>query len=188
VTGSFDRNTGASAGDRTRVMASLAASGSPFGWSLSSMLTGGFARAVSPSFGTGRQVNTRLDVQANRSGYSLGLNLGSTDDLSEILAPGGPSAAALIPLQFNTRSRFAMASATVPTVERLYLTFLARHVTVTSPGRTTQWESGLSVSASYAIGAFQLSLYDQVSTGGTPGASTGTQNLIFFSISRSFGR
>jgi hypothetical protein len=169
-------------------MISLGASGSPLGWSLSSMLTGSSARAVSPSFGTVRQVNTRLDLQAGRSGYNLGLNLGSTDDLAEVLVPGGVPAAALAPLQFNTRSRFAMASATVPTFEQLYLSVLARYVTVASPGRPDQWESGLSVSASYAIGAFRLTLYDQVSTGGSGGASAGTQNLVFLSISRSFGR
>jgi hypothetical protein len=188
LSGAFDRNTGASAGDRTRLLASLGTSGTPRGWTLSSMLTGSYSRARSPSFGAARQVNTRLDLQAGRSGYNLGLNLGSTDDLSELLVPGGVPAGALVPLQFNTRSRFAMASATVPTFQQLYLSFLARYVTVASPGRPDQWESGFSVSAGYAIGAFQLTLYDQVSTGGSGVASSGTQNLVFLSISRSFGR
>jgi hypothetical protein len=188
LSGSYDENSGASAGHRTRLVATLGTSGVPLGWSLSSMLNAGYSRSVSPSFGASRQANVRIEAQASRGGYNLGLNAGITDDLAEVLVPGAPPATALIPVDFNTQARFAMATATVPTVPRLFLTFVGRALSVSSPGRSSQWETGLGVSAGYYIGAFQLTLYDQVTVGGTSGLSTSTQNLLFLSVSRSFGR
>jgi hypothetical protein len=188
LSGSYDENTGASAGHRTRLLGTLAASGDPLGWTFSSMLNAGYSSSVSPSFGKTSQTNLRLEAQANRNGYNLGVNAGITDDLAEVLVPGAPPASLLIPVTFNTQARFVVASATVPTVPRLFLTLVGRALSVSSPGRVSQWESGLSLSASYYLGAFQLSLYDLVTIGGTSGVSSGTQNLLFISVSRSFGR
>lgn len=185
---SYDENSGASAGHQLRLYGALSAMGTPFGWYLTSLLTGGYTRTETTAFGGTRNLNVRLDVQANHSGYNLGLNAGVTDDLAEVLIPGAPPAGALIPVDFNTRSRYAMATATIPTFSNLYLSLAGRYVAVTSPGRETNWEAGLSLSASYYLGAFQFSLYDQVSTGGATSTGIGTQNLVFFSASRSFGR
>jgi hypothetical protein len=188
LSGAYDENTGASAGDRTRLLASLGASGSPLGWSFTSLLTGGFSRSNSPSFGKNVQTHLRLDAQANRSGFNLGLNAGITDDLAEVLVPGAPPATLLVPVEFNTQSRYVTGTATVPTFPRLFLTLVGRYLSVSAPGRTDQWESGLSVAASYYVGAFNFSLYDQVTVSGNDSGSTGTQNLLFLSVTRSFGR
>lgn len=188
LSGSRDENSGASAGSRTRLYGVLSASGSPLGWSLTSLLSGGFSRSESPAFGKTDQSNVRLEVQANRGGYNLGLNAGLTDDLSELLVLGGPPASPLIPVDFNTQTRFAVATATVPAVPRLFLTFVGRHVSISAPGRSDQWETGFSVTAAYHLGAFSLSLHDQVTIAGSSSGSSGTQNVLFLSLSRSFGR
>ncbi len=186
LSGSYDENTGASAGNRSRLFATMGANGNPFGWSFTSLLTAGLSRTSSPSFGANRQANVRLDAQGSRGGFNLGLNAGITDDLAEVLAPGAPPAT-LVPVEFNTQTRYVTATATVPTVSRLFLSLVGRYLTISAPGRENQWEAGLSLNASYYVGAFQFTLYDQVTTGGSDGTSTGTQNLIFFSVTRSFG-
>jgi hypothetical protein len=187
LSGSYDENTGATGGDRTRLFASLGANGNPFGWSVNSLLTAGVSRSSSTSFGKNRQANMRLDAQGNRGGFNLGLTAGITDDLAEVLAQGAPPASPLVPVEFNTQVRYVTATATVPTVARLFLSLVGRYLTVSSPGRDNQWETGGSINASYYVGAFQFTLYDQVTTGGSSQGATGTQNLIFFSATRSFG-
>jgi hypothetical protein len=188
LNGSYDSNTGASAGTRRRFLGVATASGDPYGWSLVNMLNLGFAVTDSPSFGSRRVIDARLSTQARRAGYTLQLNAGLTDDLSEALAPGSPPVGSVAPVDFNTQSRFVILSATMPTGGPLALSLTGRYVSFTSPGRGTQWESGAVLTASYAIGAFQLSLYDQLTQGGSATTSTGTQNLLFLSIARSFGR
>jgi hypothetical protein len=188
LSGSYDQNTGASAGNRTRAMATFTATGVPLGWSVSNLLSCGYSRTESPAFGQARSLNLRLDSQAQRGGYSLALNAGVVDDLAEPLVPGSPPTGVVVPVQFNTQSRYAMVNATIPTVARLFLSLGGRYVSVSSPGRASQWETGLLVTASYYFGAFQFSLYDSLTTGGTDAGSGGTQNLLFFSVSRSFGR
>ena len=94
----------------------------------------------------------------------------------------------LAPVSFNTQSRYALLTATIPTVRSLFLSLTARHLEYTSPGRATQWETGATLSASYALGAFQLSLSDSINTGGSGASASATQNLLFFSVTRSFGR
>jgi hypothetical protein len=185
---SRDENTGASRGARTRVQATIDGTGVPLGWSFRGLLSSGYSRTESPLFGSNRSLIARFDGQANRSGFNLGLNAGITDDLAEVLTPGAPPTSGLIPRDFNSQSRYATATFTVPVVSQLSLGLVGRHVSVTSPGRGTQWENGLSISAGYAVGAFNFSLYDQVTTGGSSSGAAGTQNLLFFSVTRSFGR
>lgn len=188
LSGSYDDNTGATAGRRTRLLGMFSASGNPIGWSFTSMLTGGYSHSESPSFGKTNQANARLDAQASRNGFNVGLTASITDDLSEVLVPGAPPASLLVPVSFNSQSRFVIGTATVPTVPRLFISMTGRYLSLSTPGRPDTWESGLSLSASYYLGAFQFSLYDQVTIGGTNGLSTGTQNLLFLSMSRTFGR
>jgi hypothetical protein len=188
LSASYDENTGASAGQRSRLYGVLGASGTPLGWSFSSLLTGGFARSESPSFGSTRAANARLDATATRGGYVVTMNAGLTDDLAEVLTPGAPPATLFVPVEFNTQTRFLTAIGVIPTVPNLSLTSVARYLSISSPGRANAWEAGLSVSATYLYGAFNIGLYDQISINGSGSTRTGTQNVLFLSVSRSFGR
>jgi hypothetical protein len=183
-----DENSGASSGTRNRVYANLSANGLPLGWSFHGLLSSTYSLVDSPAFGSSRALNTRLDSQVTRAGITLGLAAGITDDLSEALTPGAPPTSPLIPVSYNTQSRYATALASLQAFSRVYLTFIARHISYTSSGRDTQWENGLSVQASYNLGAFQFSLFDVVTNGGSGTSSSGTQNVLFFSVTRSFGR
>ncbi len=185
---SYDSNTGANAGSRARVLGTVTASGEPLGWSVTNLLNLGWAHTDSPYFGARRVIDARLVSQAFRGGYVFQFNAGLTDDLSEVLVPGAAPVTSLVPVDFNTQSRYAILSATVPTIRRLSLSVVGRHVSFTAPGRGTQWESGVTVSVGYVVGAFSISLYDQVTTGGSSSGAAGTQNLLFLSITRSFGR
>jgi hypothetical protein len=185
---SYDSNTGAAAGRRLRLLGNATANGSPFGWTLDSLLNLGYAFTDSPTFGSKRTVNSRLTVQARRGGLLLSLDAGLTDDLSDVLVPVSGPSLGTAPGTYNTQSRYVLATATIPTFQSLFLSLTARHLEFTSPGRPTQWESGGTLTASYVIGAIQFSLLDSVTTGGGGAGNTGTQNLLFFSVTRSFGR
>ncbi len=184
---SHDDNSNAAAGTRTSLRGTASASGLPFGWSFTSRLDVGYSRSESPTFGTSGYTSALLTAQAYRSGYALALNAGMNDQASEFLTPGSVPGS-LVPLDFNTRATYGTITATVPTAFNLFLSLAGRYSSVTTPGRPTQWERGLSLNLAYYIGAFQFSLYDQLSSGGTRGGATGNQNLLFFSVTRSFRR
>ncbi len=185
---SYSANGGASAGHGSRINGMLSAGGSPFGWSFSSMLTGGYSSTDSPLYGQNHQAVARFEAHAARSGWNLSLDAAVTDDISQLMVTGAPPASVIAPIDYNTQSRYAVATASLPPIQRLILSFMGRTLHYSAPGRPSSWESGLSVNATYFIGAFNLSLYDQVTTGGSSGLSSGTQNLLFFSVSRHFGR
>jgi hypothetical protein len=187
LSGSYETNTGASQGTRYRLYANAAASGAPGGWSFDAALNGGYSHSSSDFYGSNSSTNLRLVSQASRSGYVLSLNAGLTDDLAGVLIPG-TSTGSLIPSTFNTRSTYVQGTASLPALQNLSLTLLARYLSTTSPGRVTRWEDAVSVNASYSLGAWVLSLYDQVTVGGSENGVEGTQNLIFFMVTRSFGR
>jgi hypothetical protein len=185
---SYDANTNASAGHRARVMGTATAAGMPLGWDFNSQLNLGYVTSDSPAFGARRSLDASLLAIARRAGFTYQLNGGVTDSLAEVLVPGSAPAVTLAPADYNTQSRYAILSATIPTIRNLSLSVIGRYLSFTSPGRGTQWETGATLSVAYAIGAFQLTLYDTITTGGSQSTSTGTQNLLFLSLSRSFGR
>jgi hypothetical protein len=182
-----EENASASAGSRTSLRGSAGASGYPFGWSFSSQLDVGYSHSDSPTFGTSGYTSALLSAQAYRSGYALLLSAGMNDQASEFLAPGSVPGS-MVPVDFNTRATFGSLTATVPTAFNLFLSLTGRYSWVSMPGRPTQWERGLGLNVAYYFGAFQFSLYDLLSSGGVQGGASGNQNLIFFSVTRSFGR
>jgi hypothetical protein len=185
---SYEANTDASAGYRGRVMGVATAAGTPLGWDFNSQLNVGYVIFDSPAFGARRSLDASLLAIARRAAFTYQFNAGVTDSLAEVLVPGSAPAVTLAPADYNTQSRYAILSATIPTIRNLSLNVLGRYLSFTSPGRGTQWETGATLSVAYAIGAFQLTLYDTLTTGGSQATSNGTQNLLFLSLSRSFGR
>jgi hypothetical protein len=188
LSAAHNQNAGAASGRQDFLSGLASASGSPFGWYFSSMLTAGYSYSTSPTFGTAHRTFTRLEAHADRGGYDFAFDAAINDDLSQILVPGTAPTAGLVPVDFNTKNQYATLVATVPAIGRLSMSFMGRTLRVSSPGRPTTWEAGLSVSANYSLGAFRLSLYDMLTTGGSVGYASSTQNAVFFAVSRHFGR
>jgi hypothetical protein len=181
-------DSGASQGTNDYLAAVASASGSPFGWTFSSALTGGYSHTNSSVFGATSRASARLEVRANRAGYDLTLDAAINNDLSQVLVLGSAPAAGLVPVEFNSKNQYATLTVLVPAVGNLYMSFMGRTRQISAPGRPTLWEAGASASVNYNLGAFRFSLYDLLTTGGSVGYAASTQNLLFFSVSRHFGR
>ncbi|MEK6606509.1 MAG: hypothetical protein AABZ30_02505 [Myxococcota bacterium] len=135
----------------------------------------------------GTYVNRSLmaTLGADWSRYTANLTGGFTDTLASALAEP-VSDGLLLPFEYNTRTWFLTAVATQAYLGGwLHFTEVARTLRIASPGRPDQYEHGGQLTASYRIGAFDLSLDERLSTGGT-GDVRQTVNLVMVRLSRSF--
>ncbi len=184
----------ASAGSQLLYGLSLGANGYPLGWIFNGILNSSIARLQSPVFGTTENRNLVLNANALRNGWALSVNGGYTDNIASVLVPaaatgtGTGTAATVIPSVFNTETSFAMLAVTAPVVASVSLTANGRYIQTASPGQPTTWERDLGLAVGYTYGAFNLSLYDQLTNGGVAGGAGGNVNLLMVSVSRSFGR
>lgn len=137
--------------------------------------------------GTAASRTARLEVQAIWRGYLLRLEGGFLDALGDNLSPAGSGDGLFLPLDYNTHSRYAILSASVPTQFGLVLSGAARIASVDVPGRGgSQWERGLELIARYTLGGWTFSVEERLATGGAAGGSS-TGNTLLVRASRAFG-
>ncbi|HEX9398995.1 MAG TPA: hypothetical protein VF912_02700 [Anaeromyxobacter sp.] len=91
-----------------------------------------------------------------------------------------------IPAGFNTHSRYASASASVPIREQLSARASAKFAILSGPGTPDQREALLGAGLYYGIGYWTLTLDESYTTGGTSSFDHRV-NLLFVRLSRSFG-
>jgi hypothetical protein len=154
------------------------------GWGIRSLLAVAANRRYADVGDSSVNRSIQGSVYAIRAEYQLQLQAGVTDGASGSI--GNPGDGLFLPSTFNTRSRFAQATASTQVTRYLGLSVNARYQQSTAPGRPLQWEQGLGGMLSYALGSFQLSLDERYSYGGF--ADTRQRgNLFFARLTRYFG-
>jgi hypothetical protein len=154
------------------------------GWSLRDTLTFAAARRYADVGDSSVNRTIQATVFATRSGVQLQLSGGFSDGASGTLS--NPGDGLFLPSNFNTRSRFALATGNTHLTSKLSLGLNARYQQSTAPGRPLQWEQGLGVNMGYTLGAFLLSVDERYSYGGY-GGSHQSGNMFFVRLTRYFG-
>ncbi len=173
------------------------------GWAASQSLYGD----ASGAFNSALSWNARLSLNAARSGggtfgsnstraivgyanllywrATFGLEAGTADALSGAVV--NPVADALfIPAGFNTHSRYAAATASVPITDALSFWFLAKYTILSGPSTPDQRERLLNPSLRYVVGAWAFSIDDLYTQGGSI-AFDHRVNELYVRASRTFG-
>jgi hypothetical protein len=133
------------------------------------------SRAATASFG------------ATVTRFSSKLSAGLAEGLSDPLRSPDIHSGLLLPASFNTKTRFAnLTISTGADKGRLQITGVARTMALETPGRPLQYEHGLGLTATYTIGAFQISLEDQFSVGGA-GPVWERGNRVMLRVVRNLG-
>lgn len=145
------------------------------------------ARRDDPLLGAFVSRSTSISLGGFYKKYNAQLSAGMSDGLSTALDGGLPAEGFILPVEFNTHTRFVtLSSSYVLDAGRWTLSGLARSMELTAPGRPLQYEHGVSFTTGYAIGAFTLSLEERFSAGGA-GSSWQRGNLVMARIVRTFG-
>jgi hypothetical protein len=145
----------------------------------------GRASLSSAGFGTANR-QLLLTLGADWRAWSSVLMLGQIEGLSSSLTSPLHGDGLFLAPSYNSTQRYATLSLSPPAWEGLRATLIGRLMATSAPGQPDTFERGFSVSASYAVGAFNLSLEERWSQGGATQV-TSTGNLLMARISRSFG-
>ena len=134
-------------------------------------------------FGRSESRSTSLSATYALLAYTVQLLGGlSYGVFSTMQSPSG----ALLPQELSSTSRYLALRLTAPLFDRLRITGDARVSGSSVPGRPTQVERGISVTAGYSLGLWSLSLTEQYSTGGA-GSYDRSGNYLVIQVSRAFG-
>lgn len=164
--------------------ATLSANPAPFlSWSASVQASG--ARGGGGPFGATAQRSVLATGEVRYRRTATRLDLGATDAATGALS--NPFSDGLfIPSGYNTRSRFAGLTMSVPLAVRLSLTGFTKYTILSGPGTPDQREALLGGSLRYALGYWTFSLDERYTVGGTT-AFDRRINELFVRLSRSFG-
>lgn len=118
--------------------------------------------------------------------YTFDVELGATDGVTGALGSPIRADGFFLPADYQTHSRFALASVTAPLTARLSTFASVRYASLSAPEFATQAELTLNASVSYRIGQFVLSLEDQLVSGGSTRFDFRV-NTLFVRAVRQFG-
>jgi len=183
----YDANVDAVQGTDLRQQANLDASA---GWTrnLVSKATLYYSASRRHRVLLGDSADRNLSVRTSTAyrEYLFGLEVGATDGVTGALGNPIREDGFFLPADFQTHSRFVLASITAPFGDQLGTFASVRYATLSAPEFATQGELTLTASISWRVGQFSFSVEDQYVSAGSSSLDLSV-NTLFLRAIRHFG-